>query len=236
MLDLHSHVLPCVDDGAKSVEMSLEMLRQAKEQGVELVAATPHCSLDGKNENIAAFLEKRQKGYEALAAAMQDNKSLYPEIILGAEVLLSCDVSELEDARLLCYQNTDYMLLEMPLDRKPSRLAEWVYNVQTKGIKPVIAHIDRYGHYKELMAEFEGLDVVYQLNASEFSTMAGRKILRNVFKRHYRFFVSSDMHNLSSRVPNIGRAREMCDKKFPKMSSMLFETSARLIVENKLFD
>ena len=77
MFDMHSHVLPEVDDGAKSLEMSLEMLKTAKKHGVDVVAATPHCVLEGKNENIAAFLEKRANGYNKLLPYIQD-KEAYP--------------------------------------------------------------------------------------------------------------------------------------------------------------
>lgn len=233
MYDLHSHCLPNLDDGAKNVEMSLEMLKCAKAQGVNTVCATPHCITD-MDEGIVSFLEKRQKSYEKLASQMQNNDE-YPRLLLGAEVYLGCDMSDFEHLKELCYQGTDYILLEMPSGFEPSELSEWIYNISIKGLKPVIAHIDRCPDYEEIIDELEGTDVVFQVNASQFLTMTGRHLLKKLFKKHSKYFVSSDMHNMSSRACNIGEARKICDKKFPKLSKLLFCEGAAHIIENKAF-
>ncbi len=233
MFDLHSHTLPFVDDGAKDVEMSLAMLKSAKEQGVDLVAATPHCVAKDA-EAVDALVTKRQAGYEKLMEAIKD-KSEYPEIILGAEVYLCKDISDYKNLSSLCYQNTNYILLELPDDNHPSEIAEWIYNISIKGYRPVIAHVDRYPDYDEIMEELGHLDVIYQINAARFLSMSDRRLLRSIFKRHDKFFVSSDMHNTTTRICKMGAAKIIADKKFSNMSRMLFEDGARFIVENKSF-
>lgn len=233
MLDLHSHVLPKVDDGAKDVEMSLEMLKEAKRQGVDVLCATPHCVTD-KEEGIASFLEKRKYAYEKLVSAM-DNSDIYPKIVLGAEVYLGCDMSEFSNLHELCYEQTDYILLELPHGYKPEELAERVYNIKIKGMKPVIAHIDRYSAYKEIIEELAPLDVVFQLNASQFKSISGRRILRNAFRMYDKFVVSSDMHNLSERPCNMENAHKAAVKKFSDISEMLFLTGGECILGNKPF-
>ena len=233
MFDLHSHILPFVDDGAKDVEMSLAMLKTAKEQGVELVAATPHC-MAKDSEAVDDLLEKRQNSYEKLISAIKD-KSEYPEIILGSEIHLCKDISDYPNLAALCYQNTNYILLELPDKNSPSEIAEWIYNISIKGFRPVIAHIDRYPDYDEIMDELSHLDVIYQVNAARFLTMGDRHLLKKIFKGHNKFFVSSDMHNVTTRVSNMGRAKEIADKKFSAMSNMLFEEGGRAVVENRSF-
>ena len=234
MLDLHSHVLPKIDDGAKDVEMSLEMLKEAKRQGVNVLCATPHCVTD-KEEGITAFLEKRKHAYEKLISAMENSEE-YPKILLGAEVYLGCDMSDFSNLHDLCYEGTDYILLELPHGYKPSELAEKVYNIKIKGMKPVIAHVDRYSSYKEIVEELAPLDVVFQLNASQFKTMSGRKILKNVFRMYDKFVVSTDMHNLTERPCNIEMAYKMASKKFRDVADMLFENGGECIIGNKPFD
>ena len=134
MIDMHSHILPYIDDGAKDVEMSLAMLKLAKEQGVKKIAATPHC-FTSKQDGIDGFLRKRQESYEKLMSAME-NKEDYPEIILGAEIHLACDMGELPNISSLCYQNTNYILLEIPDGYNPATFAEWVYNIVIRSREP----------------------------------------------------------------------------------------------------
>ena len=227
MFDLHSHVLPALDDGAKNIEMSLEMLKSAKMQGVNTVCATPHCITDS-DEGVVSFLEKRSASYEQLLPLIE-NKDEYPKLLLGCEVYLGCDMSEFEHLKELCYEGTNYILLEMPSGTEPGVLAEWIYNISIKGLRPVIAHIDRCPDYEEIMEELEGTDVIFQINASQFLTMSGRRLLKKLFKTGFDFFVSSDMHNTTSRVCVMGQARSICEKKFKGKADMLFSKQASML-------
>lgn len=233
MFDLHSHILPFTDDGARDVKMSLAMLEAAKEQRIEKVVATSHCVVKDQKA-IDDFIAKRQENYEKLLSEIAD-KNKYPEILLGAEVHLCKDISEFDNLSALCYQNTNYMLLEMSKENKPAKLSEWVYNIIIKGFRPVIAHVDRYSFYEEIMDELSPFDVVYQVNAARFLSMSDRRHLKNVFRLHNKFVASSDMHNISSRVCNMAQARKIAEKKFPDMTGMLFEEGARAILSNKAF-
>lgn len=235
MIDMHSHSLPGVDDGAKTIRDSLSMLSMAKQQGVTLVAATPHCITD-REEGVAEFVRKRQAAYEALKKAIEEDGGDYPDVIYGAEVYLGCDISEFSNLHDLCYQNTDYILLEMPSGYSCEDLSEWIYNISTKGLRPVIAHVDRYSRYKQFMDEFNSVTgMVYQINASEFETMASRRLVKSILKRHDRIIVSSDMHNCTTRPCNMLDAYNSAMKKFPKYCDMLFKTGAECIVNNAEF-
>ena len=233
MYDLHSHFLPCIDDGAKDENIALGMLKAAKEQGITLVAATPHCIAKSK-EDVDELIAKRDAAFERIKDIIKDD-STYPGIVLGAEVYLCKDISEYDNLSKLCYENTNYILLELPGDNMPAEIAEWVYNISIKGLRPVIAHVDRYSFYKEIMSELSHLDVVYQINASRFLKMSDRRHLKNIFKLNNKFFVSSDMHNLTSRINRMGEARAVAEKKFGAMCPMLFKDGAQAILENRAF-
>ena len=114
MIDFHSHFLPNIDDGAKNLDESLEMLRISKKSGVDTVVSTSHCYAFDGSSSIQSFLEKRQLAYSQVSSAIQDSNELYPEIVLGCEVHLVHNLSTFPELPLLCIQNTDYILLEMP--------------------------------------------------------------------------------------------------------------------------
>lgn len=102
MIDLHTHFLPGIDDGAKSVEEAAEMMKSAYSQGVTRCAATPHCVLKC-NEDIDEFLKRRQAAYETFAAYTDGFRHI-PIIYQGAEVYLNGDLKNFKDIGRLCIE------------------------------------------------------------------------------------------------------------------------------------
>ena len=108
VIDFHTHILPKIDDGSRSTDMSLEMLHRIRAGGTDVIVATPH--FYGNREDVSSFLSRRAKSYEELSEQLD---GAVPHIILGAEVafysgLLSVDYSK------LCIAGTNTLLLEMP--------------------------------------------------------------------------------------------------------------------------
>lgn len=232
MIDMHSHVLPCIDDGARSIDISLKMLEAAKNSGAEIVAATPHCIL--RKFNIDAFLDRRQNAYSSIEQELLHNPLKYPKIVMGAEVLLCEDITEYENFKKLCYGSTNYILLELSSHVSCSVLAEWIYNVSINGLVPVIAHIDRFHDYKRMMSELDGIDVVYQINATRFLGLFSSLSVKNILRCATKFLVSSDMHNLDSRSFNMHLAYNKAVRYLPKeMCGMMFGGLAEKILLNK---
>ena len=102
-IEFHCHILPGFDDGSENVEMSLEMLRRERAQGIDRVILTSH--FYRQREELDHFLRRRQKAYEFLCAAMAED---------GAEVAMTKELLY-EDLKLLCVQGTRTLLLELPL-------------------------------------------------------------------------------------------------------------------------
>lgn len=234
MIDLHTHCLACIDDGADSIETALNMLKNAKANGAHTVAATPHF-YTGKID-VDVFLSKRRAACEGVAQSIFGNENEYPRIVTGAEVYINCDISEMDGIKQLCYENTDYMLVEIAQGVAPSTLSEWIYNLTIIGVKPVIAHIDRYADYKKIMQELSGMEIVYQLNAAELCGFFSSGTVKDIVKRHSRFVVSSDMHNLVTRPFNLHKAYDRAKKMFPSQVDMMFEDGAKRILENQPFE
>ncbi|MGM9551142.1 MAG: CpsB/CapC family capsule biosynthesis tyrosine phosphatase [Clostridia bacterium] len=231
MIDMHSHFLPNVDDGAKNVPESLKMLSDSFEQGVLICAATPHCIIH-KQEDLEKFLSERDNAFRVLTDEMKKTDCSYPEIILGGEVYLDNDLNVYEGLERVCYAGTDYLLLEFPTDKFNSRWPEWIYEMNRKGIKILVAHVDRYAHWKEMMSEFNGLDVKYQINASRFLNFSDRKLLKNLMAQGHRYIISSDMHNTKHRKSNMGEAYNKALKKYGDLTDKLFYENAKTVLKS----
>lgn len=225
MIDLHSHCIPGVDDGAKTVDESLQMLEDSFRQGVTICAATPHCILH-RPEGIDEFLKRRTAGAEVLQKAMASGNAEYPKLIFGAEIYLDNDISAFDKTEKLCIGDTPYILVEFPTERYNPRCTEWLYSLTLKGMKPVIAHVDRYSFRKRLMEELRGVELVYQINATRFLSMVGRKMVKEILQSSDKCFVSSDMHNTKTRPCNMRAAYEKAVKKFPEQAENLFGLNA----------
>ena len=145
MTDLHCHILPGMDDGAKDTAVSLELLRREYEDGVRNIAFTSH--FNSERTTVEAFTEKRQTAFEQLTAALEGQPMQF-DFKLGAEVFFSPGLCEL-DTRALCMGDTAYLLLEFPTTHKPHFIRQTLYNLQQQGIVPLIAHIERYPYVLE---------------------------------------------------------------------------------------
>ena len=125
MLDLHSHFLPKMDDGSKSTEMSMEMLRSSRKQGVTTIVSTSH--FYGTEESPEQFLHRRQHAVDKLLPLLTDD---HPEIYLGAEVFYYPGISHSESIPQLIIQGTDLLLIEMPFVTWSDRIFDELISMQ----------------------------------------------------------------------------------------------------------
>lgn len=201
LIEHHCHLLPQIDDGSSSVEMSLEMINMMRSQGVERIIATPHFYAHREHNNIKAYLEKRQNAYEKLIQADQSNS----DILLGAEVAIEHGISKLPDIEKLRIADTDYILLELPY----AGFQHWYLDEITDlsyehHLTPIIAHIHRYLEYysKVEYEEVLKLDAIFQINNEAFGNFKEKRFVKNLIKEGYPYLFGSDAHNLSDRKPN----------------------------------
>lgn len=208
MIDIHSHILPGFDDGARDIEESLAMLRESKHQGVNKIVSTSHC-YPKRDNSIENFVRDRDECRAMLKKAIADSGEDLPEIYAGCELNICRDFSDDKGLEKLCIEGTNYILLEMPYEPWSESVLEVVYKVGLKGLRPVMAHIDRFLYQKESMlnALFE-LDVLYQINAEAFLDKGVIKHMDNLFGSGRANFIGTDMHNMKSRTPNMIKAKE----------------------------
>lgn len=223
MIDFHSHILPEIDDGAQSVEESIAMLRMLKEQGVDTVALTPHYI--AMDESPAEFLERREKSFSLLKQEIEKSDEDFPNLLCGAEVYFFPGVCKMEELSHLRLQNTNLLLLEMPMAQWSDYVIRELCDlVNFSDTKIVIAHIERaIGYQKKGTLEkllYNG--VMIQVNASFFNMRKTRRKALKMFKNDEIHFIGSDCHSTKHRPPRIGEAVDILKEKFSDSDIELF--------------
>lgn len=214
VIDMHSHILPEMDDGSASLEESLGLLALEAEQGIHRLVATPH--FYAHHDSPDRFLKRREKAWETLAAALENRPDL-PAVELGAEVRYFAGMSNSEALSSLTVGGGRYLLLEMPAapwTETMYREMEAIYNKQ--GIIPVVAHVDRYiGPLRThgIPKRLADLPVLIQANAVFFLRPATAGMALRMLKADQIHLLGSDCHNLQSRKPRLGEAVELIRKK-----------------------
>lgn len=227
LIDFHTHILPEMDDGASSVEEAVDMINELQSQGVSTIVSTSHYYM--QDESVDSFVKRRGIAYNKLVTYANQNNIKLPNIILGAEVLFSpilCDI----DCKPLCIGNTPYILLEMPYTKFSSSHFKALENfLNVSGLQCILAHVERYYHFNDDKAveKLVSHDVLCQINAGSVIDKKLRKKTLKLIKNDCAHILGSDTHNMSSRKPNISDAMKILDKK--KLGTELMCNAAELL-------
>lgn len=228
MFDFHSHILPCMDDGSRSVEESAEILYESSRQGITGIAATPHFYADTMTPD--SFLKKRKCSFDMLKPYI---KSDLPAIRLGAEVHYFDGIISSDDMLKLRIEGTSLLLVEMPLVRWTSHMCDTLSILNShKEITVILAHIERY-------VPFQKTDIIYTLQRQGILMQASADFFINRRYRRKAFgmmrngmidVLGSDCHNIKERPQNLGMAvkaiREALGEKY---IDILLETENELL-------
>lgn len=142
MIDLHTHILPGVDDGSQSMEMSLELLHMAAQSGVDRIVATPHCNIPFEYDNYLS--PELEELWEALKLAKQE-AGIPIELLHGMEIFATPELPELlEEKRVWTLNGTSYFLTEFSFNENPDFVLDILEQCTDLGYRPVIAHPERY--------------------------------------------------------------------------------------------
>ena len=205
MTDLHTHILPGMDDGPKTLPDAMALVERAAIQGVDCIALTSHFHCE--NESVEAFLQRREIAFSALREACPRELSLKR----GCEVYFSPRLLT-ENAEALCLEGTKVLLLELPVLQKPAFLREVLTALVQKGITPLIAHVERYQYVAQdprILADWVELGALIQVNAQ--SILDGG-MARKLIKWGLCHVVASDAHSIRHRPVNLRAALDTVAK------------------------
>lgn len=228
MIDLHSHILPGIDDGAKNLEMSLAMARIAVADGIHTMACTPHI-YPGLYMNDAAGITAAR---DALQLAL-DELGIPLKLTTGADVHLVPGLLEkLRAGTVPCLHKTRYLLLEPSHHVAPPRFAESVFQLVAAGYVPVITHPERltwvednYQVFVDLTRQGAWMQVTAGALTGVFGARAkywGERFLGDGMTH----ILASDAHSAGRRVPVMSEARAIAER-------MLGKEEALLLVEGR---
>ena len=212
LCDVHGHFLPGMDDGCKTPEEALQVLKSSYAQGVRRMFATPHYY---PVETVADFLERRKAACSKLAELAWEHKDI-PRICLGAEVAYRPGIGYLEDLHKLCIGSSRYLLLELPFTRWNRELVRDVRNMcAVAGVTPILAHIERYldNGQSDILEQLLELDVLVQMNAGYLLRLSTARKGRQLLHSGMVHLLGSDCHNMTSRPPRLGDAAAYLQKK-----------------------
>lgn len=218
MTDLHTHILPRMDDGAVDVQTSLAMLRAEYEQGVDTVALTSH--FYGDKETVSEFLARRTAAMQELKRAIdalpEGEKSEIPRLLLGAEVTWMPQFLRWDRPERLAYEGSDCILLELPFAPWGVQVFRGLYDIMNMtGLTPVIAHVDRYWGYvsKSEMGELFSMGLPVQISADAFLHFSTRGRAMRLLEEQKVQMLISDAHDLEERAVNMGEACAFIERK-----------------------
>lgn len=202
MKDLHTHILYNVDDGPKTIEESIDILRQAALNNVTDIILTPHYIVDSKftvNNHQKEILFQKLKR-ELIARKININ------IYLGNEVYIDELIPNLIKTDITTLNNSRYLLIELPLNTKYPALIEVIIKLKEFNLIPIIAHPERYRKYYQDYKFFDRLiemGCLFQGNIGSLYGLYGIKskwMLRGMLKRNQIHFLASDIHNTKSKI------------------------------------
>ena len=169
LIDFHTHVLPGIDDGSRSLEDTRQLLETSARGGVTHLGATPH--FYAAQESFDKFLAKREK---ALGSVLEERSKWdqTPKLFVGAEVYYFPGMGKADRLKELCYKGTDILLLEMPFAQWDDGVVKDVENIINKQkLRIIIAHIERYYEYQKKKSYWEDvfdMPVIPQMNTGAF--------------------------------------------------------------------
>ena len=208
MIDFHTHILPNIDDGARSIEETFNLIEEAKKAGFDKIVLTPHY-MEGYYETDVA---EREVWLDAISKNLLI-KNYDGKLYLGNEIYMSENMIKLlENAKASTINNTSYVLFELPLNAEPLNLYDVIYEMQQYKIVPILAHPERYAFIRsepELLYDLAQKGVLFQCNFGSIIGQYGnaaKMFVKKMFANKYVHFLGTDVHKQKSIYEKVPQA------------------------------
>ena len=233
MIDLHCHILPELDDGARSLEESLAMARMAVDSGVTAMVATPHCGSDRRQTVLPV--------YQLLREALKEME-IPLKLYSGMEIFGTPETSRLlKEEKLLTLNGSRYPLIEFSFQSDGESETQILKDVLEAGFCPVVAHPERYDYVRRdprLINRWVRMGCLLQVNRGSlfgrFGTGA-QKMAVELVERGLAAVVSSDAHSARVRTPWMEDVEKLLSAEFsPRYARMLLQENPEIILKNEV--
>ena len=206
LIDIHTHILPEMDDGAKNYEESLKLCISGRNNHIKKTVVTPHFNALGDVDN---FIAQRDEKIRILRKNIKLN-NIEQEIYPGAEVFINDDVFYSQNLRKLTINNSRYLLVEFDFYGNTLRnIMEYLNEIYKMDLVPIIAHPERYEYFQknyDAVNELFSRGILFQLNAGSLASRDGREEFELAYEMAYKgaaSFIATDAHSLQHRPNDI---------------------------------
>lgn len=232
MIDLHSHILPELDDGAGSLRESLRMARMAVDSGITVMAATPHCAHD-------RAMEVRES-WQLLCEALQESE-IPLKLLPGMEIFGTPDtVRLLKEGKLLTLNDSQYPLVEFGFHSTGDEETLILRSLCRAGYRPIVAHPERYSYVQRsprLVNQWFRMGCLIQVNRGSLLGRFGRQaqaMAVELVERGFATVVATDAHSARVRTPWMRDIREVLSREVsPQCAKILLLENPRRILKNE---
>lgn len=234
LIDIHAHILYGVDDGARTLEESCELVKRAAELGFGAIVATPHYS---RRRGTSGYVE----AFEQLKTAVNEQVPGF-RLFLGQETYYHEELTErLRSGNALTINGTDYVLVEFDTDISFQAMNRAIHSFMASGYLPILAHIERYC----CLRENENLNELHRdgcLLQMNYESLSGFWFTPNVrwcrkqVKKGWIHFLATDMHRTDYRPPEIQDSMKWLKKQITpaEIKRMVYENPLRIIKNQKV--
>ena len=234
MIDIHSHILPGIDDGAKTLHESIQIGRCAEKNGITNMIATPHYDREDP-----VFNEKVQRMVKELNRLLNE-ESIDLVIHPGTEAFLNPEtLMDFEKKKILTLNNSRYVLVEFPLEYQPPQVQELLYQIRLMGYTPIIAHPERYRDVHRdpnIVKGWVEQGNLVQINATSVVGVAGRSAqttAKHLIRHSMVHLIGSDAHSPRNRRPRLKEAIRLMEGWVKKEDIEKILENNRRVFENK---
>jgi len=236
MIDIHSHVLPGIDDGSRSIEESLRMIREAAKSGFTGIVCTSHYYSDA----YSCDKSQRQILINELKKELRKQK-IDVEIYNGAEVYISMDLDTLIEKDIIpTLNNSKYILFELPMNTKVIYMDEAINKMQKAGLILILAHPERYSYMQKNFSAYEELikkGIMFQVNLGSIVGRHGnmaKKIAKKLLKNNMVSVLSTDAHRPESMYQRTDEILKKLNKIIDKEKiELLTKVNPEHIIKNE---
>lgn len=208
MIDFHTHIIPNIDDGSKSVEETFNLIKEAKSVGFDTIISTSHYM----EKYYETDEQERKTWIDAISGGLQQ-ENIDVKLCIGSEIYFSESIMALlREHRASTIAGTSYVLFELPLNAKPLNLYDVVYEMLGYKLVPILAHPERYSFVQNdpsLIYDLIQKGVLMQANYGSVLGLYGTKaqiIVRKLLENNMIHFLGTDVHKQNSIYPKVPEA------------------------------
>lgn len=214
MIDIHSHLIPNVDDGAKSPEETIELIKEAREAGITDIILTPHYIINSYEQNAETLILLKDKLQQII-----NSENINVNLHIGMEVYITDNLVEiLKQNKILTLADSKYLLMELPLNTNVQYLDMVIFRLIENNIIPIIAHPERYKFVQEDPSKVRELIDSGCLIQSNIGSILGiygkkaKKIIKYLLKNDLINFIATDTHRKNTIYPLLQKGIKKIEK------------------------